>query len=138
MVLYKSLSFLNISKKARLWEFVRFCIVGTICTGIDACVYYLLCNITYYQIALITGYLLSLVINYFLTVYWTFKSKPNINNIVGIIAAHIFNLFIVRMGLMFILVEMLQLNNQVSYIPTLIISVLSNYYIIKKVVEKYS
>lgn len=116
--------------------FLRFCIVGGICTGIDAVIFYSLLNLLGYQISLICGYLLSLVVNYFLTIFWTFEAKPNLYNAIGIVASHLFNLFVVRMGLMWLFVEHFGLKENISYIPTLIISVITNYMIIKYVVKK--
>lgn len=121
---------------SRTVEFIRFCIVGGVCTGIDAAIYYLVRGFASYQVALVSGYLLSLIVNYFLTVYWTFKAKASVSNAVGIIAAHLFNLFVVRMGLMFLFVQLLSISDHVAYVPTLFISVFSNFIIVKQVVNK--
>lgn len=120
----------------RIREFVRFCVVGTICTGIDAGIFYLVNLIAPYTIALICGYLISLSVNYILTVLWTFKTYPNARNLIGIVSAHIFNLFVVRMGLMRLFVEVASLTDSIAYIPTLIISVITNFFIIKLVINK--
>ena len=120
----------------KMAEFARFCIVGGVCTGIDATIFYLVRGFASYPVALVSGYLLSLIINYFLTVYWTFKAKASVWNAVGIIAAHLFNLFVVRMGMMYILVQLLVINDRVAYIPTLLTSIISNFIIIKLVVNR--
>ena len=86
-------------------ELIRFCIVGVLCTALDSAIFYTVRLFAPYQVALVAGYLLSLIANYFLTIYWTFKSKPNTKNAVGIVAAHLFNLFVVRMGLMYCFVN---------------------------------
>ena len=119
-----------------LREFVRFCIVGAICTAIDSLIFYTVRLFAPYQVALVSGYLLSLIANYYLTIYWTFQSKPNKKNAIGIVAAHLFNLFVVRMGLMYIFVDMMGISDKIAYIPTLLISVLTNFLIIKFVVNK--
>ena len=117
-------------------EFVRFCIVGAVCTGLDAAVFYAVRLFAPYQMALITGYLLSLFANYFLTIYWTFQSKPNAQNAIGIVLAHLFNLFIVRMSLMYLFVDMMGVNDRIAYVPTLAISVITNFIIIKLIINK--
>lgn len=117
-------------------EFVRFCIVGGVCTGIDAAIYYFVRGFASYPVALVSGYLLSLIVNYFFTIYWTFKAKASVWNAVGVIAAHLFNLFVVRIGMMYILVQLLAINDSVAYIPTLLTSIISNFMIIKLVVNK--
>lgn len=128
-------------------EFWRFCIVGAICTAIDAAIFYVVSTFASYPVALTSGYVLSLIVNYFLTVCWTFRSKPNAKNAAGVIAAHIINLFVVRMGLMYLFVDVIALkghtilghlltSEQIAYIPTLAISVVTNFIIIKLVINK--
>lgn len=117
-------------------ELIRFCIVGAFCTGIDAMIFYIVRLFAPYSVALISGYLFSLIINYILTVLWTFKSKPNKQNAIGIFAAHLFNLFVVRMGLMWLFVEVLNLEDKIAYVPTLLISVISNFVIIKYIISR--
>lgn len=116
-------------------EFLRFCIVGFLCTLLDVIIFYASNFMFSYQISLMCGYLISLILNYYLTIHWTFKSKSNLKNAVGIILAHFFNLFVVRMGLMFLFVNICEASNIVAYIPTLIISVITNFLIIRFVVK---
>ena len=123
---------------SRYASFLRFCIVGAVCTALDAAIFYLMRSYVPYRIALVTGYVLSLVVNYFLTVYWTFKSSPTVRNAIGIVAAHLFNLFIVRMGLMYLFVDLIGMSDSIAYLPTLVISVVTNFVIVKFVVEKSS
>ena len=124
-------------KHSELWgsEFIRFCIVGGVCTGIDAGIFYLVRLFAPYQVALVCGYLFSLIVNYFLTIYWTFRTKPTMSNAVGVVAAHLFNLFVVRMGLMVMFVEYLSIPDKWAYIPTLIISVITNFLIVKLAIK---
>lgn len=48
--------FSGIYKSPSFGELIRFCIVGTIATGIDAAVFYLVRLVAAYQVALISGY----------------------------------------------------------------------------------
>lgn len=118
-------------------EFVRFCIVGGICTVIDATIYYTVLQFAPYQIAVISGYCLSLIVNYFLTVYWTFQQKASKKNAIGIIGAHMFNLFVVRLGLMYLFVDILGWTDTWAYLPTFAISMVTNFIIIKFIVSKF-
>lgn len=120
----------------QLREFVRFCIVGGFCTFLDAAIFYTVRKFAPYQISLVSGYILSLIVNYFLTVYWTFNTKASIKNAIGVVSAHIFNLFVIRMGLMWIFVNRTGITDRVAYIPTLIISVITNFLIIRFVIKK--
>ena len=120
-----------LSAESKTGEFVRFCIVGAIATLIDAGVFYLVIMKASYYVALVSGYLISLIVNYFLTVIWTFKKKPNAGNAIGVLTAHMINLFVVRMGTMYVLVDLLLMNDKVAYIPTVALSVVTNFVIVR-------
>ena len=120
----------------KLGEFLRFCIVGVIATALDAAIFYLVRMFASYQIALVSGYCLSLIVNYLLTIYWTFKKKPTTGNLVGVIAAHMFNLFVVRMSLMWLFVNMAGIPDRIAYIPTLLISMVTNFLVVRFAVNK--
>ena len=121
----------------RTRELIRFCVVGIICTAIDAGIYYGLKRLVDYRLALISAYCLSLIVNYLLTVFWTFKTKPTVVNALGIVVAHLFNLFVIRMGMMYFFVHHLKLSDNVAYWPVLIISVVINFVMIRFVVNKF-
>ena len=126
----------RIVNKDETRQFVRFCIVGSICFLIDAAVYYVVRRFAPYQVALVSSYLVSLCFNYFLTIYWTFKTTPSIQNLVGVIGAHLFNLFVVREGLMWLFVEVFEIDDSIAYIPMAIISAVTNFLVIRFVVRK--
>lgn len=119
-----------------LMEFVRFCIVGVIATGIDAALFYACKTVLPYQIALAIGYMTSLIVNYYLTTKWTFKVKQTWGNLIGIIAVHLVNLFVVRMGLMYVFVQMMGMSSDIAYVPTLCISVVFSFIAIKLIIHK--
>ena len=50
--------------KEKLFEFIRFCFVGTIAAGIHYGIYYLLQAYINVNVAYTTGYLISLVCNF--------------------------------------------------------------------------
>jgi putative flippase GtrA len=126
----------KIVNKDETRQFIRFCIVGSICFLIDAAVYYVMRRLVHYQVALVSSYLVSLCFNYFLTIYWTFKTTPSIQNLVGVIGAHLFNLFVVREGLMWLFVEVFEIYDSIAYIPMAIISAVTNFLVIRFVVRK--
>lgn len=120
----------------KIGEFVRFCIVGVIATALDACIFYLVRIFASYQIALVSGYCLSLIVNYLLTIYWTFRKKPSAGNLLGVIGAHLFNLFVVRMSLMWLFVNMAGIPDRIAYIPTLLISMVTNFLVVRFAVNR--
>ncbi len=117
-------------------EFCRFCVVGVICTAIDVGIFYLIRNVASYQVSLICGYCLSLIVNYLLTIYWTFRSVPSVKNAIAVVTAHLINLFVVRMGLMWAFVNIIGLNDRLAYVLTLMISVVLNFLMVKLAVNK--
>ncbi len=122
-------------KEQEVQQFIRFCIVGGTCALIDAAVFYVVRLFAPYQVALVSGYVISLCVNYLLTVYWTFKTGSSVTSLVGIIGAHMFNLFVVRMGLMLLFVETFGLDDSIAYLPMAAISAVTNYLVIRTVVK---
>ncbi len=78
----------------------------------------------------------SLIVNYYLTTKWTFKVKQTWGNLIGIIAVHMVNLFVVRMGLMYVFVQMMGMSSDIAYVPTLCISVVFSFIAIKLIIHK--
>lgn len=136
----------SLKENQKLLEFVKFCIVGGISTGIDACIYFTVkqfaCifftvkQFTINLIALVSGYAISFIANYFMTVLWTFKSKPNKKNAIGVLAAHLINLFVVRFGLMYLFVEICKIDSNIAYIRTLLISIVASFILVRLAVKK--
>lgn len=117
-------------------EFIRFCIVGAISTILDTALFYLFHLVLPYQISLLGGYIISLFANYILTIRWTFRTKYTKKNTYGIILAHLFNLFFVRMGLMYVFTSFAMMSEDIAFLPTLIISVITNFFIIRFIIHK--
>lgn len=107
-----------------------------ICTAIDALVFYLAYDAIGYRLAMISGFCASVSFNYYLNVKWSFGGTITLKNGIGVVAAHMFNIFIVRMGLMWFFIKILLLSDEFSFIPTIMISTLTNFIIIRFIVNK--
>ncbi len=70
------------------------------------------------------------------TLRWTFRTRITFRGAAAVVFAHMFNLFVVRYKLMVLFVVTLHMNERAAYFPTLGISVLVNYYIIKGILNK--
>ncbi|MCF0202325.1 MAG: GtrA family protein [Bacteroidaceae bacterium] len=125
---------LDVTNRKAFGEFLRFCVVGTVSTAIDAGIYNLVLLVASYRVALVSGYCLSLVVNYLLTMYWTFRERPSLGNTMGVVGAHLFNLFVVRMSLMWLFADVMCMSERIAYWPTLAISVVTNFLILRWVV----
>ena len=126
----------SLKNNVHFMEFIRFCTVGVLCTVIDASLFYLIKLAFCYQMALSIAYIISLIINYYLTTFWTFKVKPSKKNFIGIVSVHLFNLFVVRMGLMWLFVSYYRLSENLAYLPTLVLSVMVTFVLIRMVVRR--
>lgn len=79
------------SDKEKLYEFLRYCMVGTLAAGIHYGIYYLLQQVIEVNLAYTGGYLFSLVCNFFLTSYITFRSSPSAGKAAGFGLSHLVN-----------------------------------------------
>lgn len=119
------------------YGFLIFCLIGVLCTGIDAGVFYALHTTIGYRLAMVCGFCVSLGINYLLNMRYSFKERPTTSNAVGFVFAHLLNIFVVRMSLMWLFIHLLYMSDSMAFVPTLAISVVTNYMILKYVVKKY-
>ncbi len=119
-------------------QFIRFCIVGTFATLLDAALFYMFRQWMSYQASMVLSYTICLLLNMVLTLRWTFRRKFSLRNVMGVMWAHLFNLFVVRYKLMELFVVTLKMSDRLAYLPTLGISVVVNFLIIRAIVHKES
>lgn len=119
-------------------QFIRFCIVGAFATLLDAALFYMFRQWMSYQASMVLSYTICLLLNMVLTLRWTFRRKFNLRNVMGVMWAHLFNLFVVRYKLMELFVVTLKMSDRLAYLPTLGISVVVNFLIIRAIVHKES
>lgn len=72
-------------------EVIRFCVVGGFATVVHYGIYILLQVWMWAWLAYTMGYVLSFLMNYVLTNYFTFKTKPTVQNGVGFVISHAVN-----------------------------------------------
>lgn len=119
-------------------QFIRFCIVGAFATLLDAALFYMFRQWMSYQASMVLSYIICLLLNMVLTLRWTFRRKFSLRNVMGVMWAHLFNLFVVRYKLMELFVVTLKMSDRLAYLPTLGISVVVNFLIIRAIVHKES
>jgi putative flippase GtrA len=78
-------------KKRIINEFIRFGIVGGLCTVLHYGIYYLLQLYINVNIAYTLGYVLSFMANFYLTSYFTFGTTPSWKKLIGMGGAHTVN-----------------------------------------------
>ena len=89
----------------KVWQFIRFGVVGSISSAIHYGVYCLVVLIANVNIAFTSGYGVGLICNFFLTSYFTFQSKPSSRKAIGFGASHLVN-YILEISLLNIFVWM--------------------------------
>ena len=119
-------------------QFIRFCIVGAFATLLDAALFYMFRQWMSYQASMVLSYTICLLLNMVLTLRWTFRRKFSLRNVMGVMWAHLFNLFVVRYKLMELFVVTLKMSDRLAYLPTLGISVVVNFLIIRAIVHRES
>ena len=86
-----------IKRNPKLFEFVKFGIVGGIALFILYLVYYLLLSVCGHNLSYTVGYMVSIIVNYLLTVYFTFKVKLNTKRTIGFAFSHLVN-YLIQIG----------------------------------------
>lgn len=79
------------ANKRKLFEFIRFGMVGIIAAGIHYGIYYFLQLRMNVNVAYTLGYVISMVCNFFLTSYLTFRTNPSAKKAIGFGASHLIN-----------------------------------------------
>lgn len=79
------------NNKAKLLEFFRFGIVGTISAGIHYAIYYCLQKYMGANVAYSAGYGISMISNFFMTSYLTFRTNPSFKKALGFGFSHLMN-----------------------------------------------
>ena len=131
----------NKTEKNRLFsDFCRYCLVGLIATAVEYAVF---CGLSYlgchYEISTVTGYLIATFFNWLAgkIILFTTCDKPLYKEILSVYIASIIGLLL-NTGIMWLAVDILDVNKYISKIVATAIVFLWNFYIRKKVIYKNS
>lgn len=72
-------------------EIIRFCIVGTLATGIHYGIYLMLNRFILVWLAYSIGYVISFIFNFYLTSVFTFREKATVRKGIGFVFSHLIN-----------------------------------------------
>lgn len=120
---------INIIKKYKLEEFIKFVIVGFMATAISYVIYYFLQKKINENIAYTIGYGTSFCFNFIASNLFTFKTKPNAQKGFRFAFAHFMN-YLIQLGLLnlFILVN---IPKEYAPIPIYIIAIPLNFIFVR-------
>ena len=118
----------------RLYEFMKFSIVGCIALIILYAIYYTLLSSVGHNTAYSIGYVISFVCNYILTLKFTFKTNASKNNGVGFVFSHFVN-YIIQVGALNVFIY-LGMPKQLAPIPVFAICVPVNFVLVRFFMKK--
>lgn len=120
--------------KTKIVEFIRYCTVGVIATGIHYGIYYLLQIYMNVNVAYTIGYLTSFICNFFMTSYFTFRSSPSTKRALGFGGSHLLN-YLLHMGL-FNLFLYLHVSKELAPLLVLALVVPTNFLLLRLVFRR--
>ena len=116
-------------------QFIRFCLVCTFTAVLYVGLVNLLVRWMSYQGSMVVSYTICLCINTPATILWAFQTKTRLRNVAGVVWAHLLNLFVVRYKLMVLFASVLHLNWYAASLLTIVICMLTCYFIIKAIIR---
>lgn len=125
----------KLKSNTKLFEFIKFVIVGGLATVIHYAIYFVLQFLKIqYNLAYTVGYFLSFIFNFFASNYFTFNTKPNANRGFRFFLAHAFN-YTLQITLLNLYIY-LGINKSIAPIFVFIISIPSNFIFVKIALKK--
>ena len=115
-------------------EIFRFALVGGVATIVLYAAYWLALRLLHPSWAYSLAYFYAFVVNYLLTTSFTFKVDKSVKNGVGFVISNIIN-YLVSMALLNLFLW-IGLSKEVAPIPTILLSTISNFLIVRMVMKK--
>lgn len=122
-----------LKEDTRIFEFLRFGLVGLIATGLHYGIYLLFLNLFSPNLAYTLGYVLSLLMNFFLSSFFTFRTKPNIRKGIGFGLSHGINFVLHMLLLNFFL--WLNIQKRWAPIPVFAIVIPINFFLVRIILK---
>lgn len=121
--MYKDI--IELIKKYKLEEFIKFVIVGLIATGINYIVYLIFHKLVNINIAYTLGYIISFCFNLIASHLFTFKKKVNSKSSFRFLLAHLTN-YLIQIALLN-LFTLINVPDNLAPIPVYIIAIPINF-----------
>ncbi|QVK17401.1 GtrA family protein [Mycoplasmatota bacterium] len=119
----------NLIKKYKLEEFIKFVIIGLMATGISYLIYISLIKLMDKSIAYSIGYAISFCFNLIASNLFTFKTKVNVENGIRFGLAHLTNIIIQLILLN--LFTFIGIPELYAPIPVYVIAVPVNFFVVR-------
>lgn len=118
----------------KVFEFIKFGMVGSIAFVILYVIYAFLLPICGHNAAYTIGYAVSFVVNYLMTVYFTFKVKSNVTRSVGFAFSHVIN-YLMQIGCLNIFL-FFGMPGKWAPMPVLVICIPVNFLLVRYFIKK--
>lgn len=132
---------IRIIHNTKLQEFIRFCIVGVLATGIHYGIYLAMLRILSItselgiNISYTIGYIIGFLANLFLSAYFTFKTKITIQKSLGFVVTNVINY---GLHLAFLnLFLWIGISDEWAPIPTFCCVIPTNFILVRTVFKKF-
>ncbi len=125
---------LNEQQREKLGEIIRFGIVGTVSTLIQAGTYCLLVDILNYVVANTIAYIVSFCFNYIASIRYTFRVKSTAKRGAGFLLSHVVNYLLQTVTLAFFI--WIGVEKRIAFIPMLCICVPVNFVLVRYFLKK--
>jgi putative flippase GtrA len=122
-----------INGDTKIFEFIRFGVVGIIATGLHYGLYIVLLHQINPNVAYTLGYGFSFLMNFFLSSFFTFKTKPSFKKGIGFGISHGINYLLHMLLLNFFL--WLKIREQLAPIPVFAIVIPVNFFLVRTVLK---
>lgn len=125
---------LDEQQREKLGEIIRFGIVGTVSTLIQAGTYCLLVGILNYVVANTIAYIVSFLFNYIASTHYTFRVKSTAKRGAGFLLSHVVNYLLQTATLAFFV--WLGMEKRLALIPMFCICVPVNFVLVRFFLKK--
>lgn len=125
---------LDEQQREKLGEIIRFGIVGTVSTLIQAGTYCLLVGILNYVVANTIAYIVSFIFNYIASTKYTFRVKSTAKRGVGFLLSHVVNYLLQTTSLTFFV--WVGMEKRLALIPMFCICVPINFLLVRYFLKK--
>lgn len=128
---------INHAKNSKIiLQFLCFLVVGLINTSLNYAVYLTLLKLAnlYYIYSGICGFACGATAAFFMNRAWTFKSKVSVKTGLAIYLAVQLFCLIIHVSVQFVVTEIFNLQEEYSQLPSILVTMFVNFFLIRKVV----
>lgn len=125
----------NLRNNDNMQQFVRFCLMWVLATALYTGLVWLLGRWMSYQGSVVVSYTICLCLITPATILWSFRTRINIRNVAGVVWTYLLNIFVVKYKTMVLFAGVLHLSRYAASLLTIVICMLTSYFIIKTIIR---